>query len=81
MKIAAGCFGCLFLFCLMAALIGGKLAFEATQWLPAELQTPVRLVLGWLPSIGGSCCCIGGAFVILLWILGLPRGDAEPGEL
>lgn len=80
MKIAAGCLGCLFLFCLIAALIGGKLASEVTQWLPSNLRIPVGFLLGWLPSIGGACCCMGGAFAILLWTLGLPRDDAEAGD-
>lgn len=80
MKIAAGCFGCLALVCFALAVLGYfGLAF-VSGLVPSDMQGLVGSIFGALPSAGGGCCCLSGALSIILFAVGMSRGNNDAIE-
>ncbi|GDX81479.1 hypothetical protein LBMAG42_32900 [Deltaproteobacteria bacterium] len=80
MKIAAGCFGCLALVCLALAVLGYSGLQFVAEFVPSDMQGPVTSIFGALPSVGGSCCCLSGALSIILFAVGMSRGNNDAIE-
>jgi hypothetical protein len=83
MKIAAGCFGCLAL--LMFGLVvvfnffGGMVLSSLTDIDPS-ISAAVSPMFGIVSYVADGCCCLSGALSIVLFAVGMSRGNNEAVE-
>ena len=83
MKIAAGCFGCLALVFLLLTVMTGTLIGTITAMLvemDPGLATTFASFSAYLQYLNGGCCCLSGALCIILFAVGMSRGNSENFE-
>ncbi|MSQ00424.1 MAG: hypothetical protein EXR71_00855 [Myxococcales bacterium] len=83
MKIAAGCFGCLTVVCLIVA-VGLTLGTGAISSMliaadPAMAGDVIPL-LGYANYVVNGCCCLSAVLTIALLAMGMSRGNNEAVE-
>ena len=83
MKIAAGCFGCLTFLLLglvvvfnvmMGPLISGLAGVDP------DLATAFGSFSGMVTWVADGCCCLSGALSVILFAVGMSRGNNEAVE-
>jgi hypothetical protein len=79
MKIAAGCFGCLALIFLLLTMLTGTLISTIASMDP-NIAAELGPFTAYIQYINGSCCCLSGALCIILFAVGVSRGNNEPIE-
>ncbi len=83
MKIAAGCFGCLTLLCMILA-VGLTLGTGAlaTMLIAADpnMAADVVPLLGYVNYAADGCCCLSAVITVALLAMGMSRGNNEAVE-
>ncbi len=83
MKIAAGCFGCLALI-MFAFVIAfnffGAMVVSALADIDPSLGASVGPLLGIVSYVSDGCCCLSGVLAIVLFAVGMSRGNNEAVE-
>lgn len=83
MKIAAGCFGCLALICFLFVIVfnfmGGQLVVALSEADPS-LGAAFSPLLGMVSYAADGCCCLSGFASIVLFAIGMSRGNNEAVE-
>lgn len=82
MKIAAGCFGCLTLVCLMlaAALTLGSIPISALLVEAGPPFNELALLVGYVAYAADGCCCLSAVITVALLAMGMSRGNNEAVE-
>ncbi len=83
MKIAAGCFGCLTLVCLILAVVltMGTGAISAALFAAdPTMAADVAPLLGYVAYAADGCCCLSAVITIALLAMGMSRGNNEAVE-
>jgi hypothetical protein len=79
MKIAAGCFGCLALIFLLLAIMSTTLISFVAQ-LDPNIAAELGPFTAYIQYLNSTCCCLSGVLCIILFAVGVSRGNNEPIE-
>ncbi len=83
MKIAAGCFGCLTLVFLALSMVFTFAMASLVAMLSSVdpgMASDVAPLLGYVNWATNGCCCLSGALSIILFAVGMSRGNNDAIE-
>jgi hypothetical protein len=83
MKIAAGCFACLTLIFLGLSVVLTFAMASVVSMLSAidpDLAMSVSPMLGYVNWGTNGCCCLSGVVAVVLFAVGMSRGNNEAAE-